>query len=341
MNNDIRKPKTIADIAAACGVSRWTVSAVLFPSANNKHVGYSEETKQKVLAAVQRLKYRPNRGSRNLLTRKHGAIGVLTAQFFNIPWHSIHAMLSTAKASDQILSFEAFTPGDAALPLFIRENAVDGLVLYEQIPPAIEQAIKTHNIPAVYVNTCRHDYPNTINMDEAGAIAQAVDHLATGGRKAITLIGRTPIAPFEQERIDALQRACERHGLQQMQPLLLPDTSSGLEAGRQALAEFLTRNPACDALIAPHAGFVGMLFHVCQKLGRVIPRDLAVICMQNPEQLCNFDPPVTGLELAERQMGELAVETLNHLIAGGKPVPEMRLAYAFHARASSRCAAPA
>ena len=63
---------TIKDVAAEAGVTSTTVSRVL----NNR--GYiSEETREKVYSAMEKLNYMPNEMARNLSRQKSDYIGVI------------------------------------------------------------------------------------------------------------------------------------------------------------------------------------------------------------------------------------------------------------------------
>lgn len=326
---------TIADLAAACGVSRWTVSAVLFPSEKNRHVGVSDATRTAVTAAAERLRYRPHRASRKLLARQTSAIGILTSSFFSVPWTSIHAMLRSATAHGQVISFESIADDAGELPLFVREHVVDGLIVFEPMAPRIEAAIAHHRIPLVQVNTSRRGQRDSIVMDEAGAIGSAVAHLAEGGRKEIALIVAHGEALFEQERMAALKRACTRA---RITPRVLP--FAGVDTrppdGHRHLSAFLAQHPGIDAVIAPHDAFVGMLYRWALEQGRRIPADLAVVCMQDPDRLLHLVPPVSAFELPEARLGELAVETLQRRLSGAEPLPEVVLPYHFTVRGSTQ-----
>jgi DNA-binding LacI/PurR family transcriptional regulator len=326
---------SIKDVAESCRVSRRTVSAILFPSEKNTNIGFSEATRSHVLAVAKELRYRPHRASRNLLVRRQGAIGVLTGQFFMIPWPSINAMLLMAKDHDQVLSFEFLSPDDRELPLFIREHVVDGLIIYERVPAAIEQAIEYHRIPVVYVNTCRHTGCNVINMDEAGAITMAVAHLVATGRRRPSIIQPTGDSPFEKERILALREACSRAHLEEPLVLQPPEWSATREQNQANVEDFLDAHPTSDSVITPHAGVVSMLYKACRRLGRRIPEDVAVICMQDHDLLTDLEPQVTAFELPTHALGTQSVALLNQVLQGKKASPEIVLPYQLHVRASS------
>jgi len=68
-----RRP-SIRDVARMADVSHQTVSRVL-----NKHPSIRPETRDRVLAAMERLSYTPNRAARALVTSRSQTIGILSA----------------------------------------------------------------------------------------------------------------------------------------------------------------------------------------------------------------------------------------------------------------------
>ena len=68
-------PASIHDVARLAGVSNQTISRVL-----NGHPSVRGSTRDRVLAAIGELRYRPNRAARMLGTRRSKIIGVLTAE---------------------------------------------------------------------------------------------------------------------------------------------------------------------------------------------------------------------------------------------------------------------
>ena len=328
-----RASSSILDIANACSVSRWTVSAVLFPSAKNKHVGCSDSTRKKIIATARKLNYRPHRASR-MLHQRHGVLGILTSQFFSIPWASLQAMLSAAQSRNQIISLESFAAASTELPLFIRENVVDGLLVFEAVTPLIEQALERYAIPTVHVNTCVRRKFNAINMDETGATRRAVSHFAQTGRRRPVLIVGDGSALFEVERIAAFEQACSEFKLGKFRILRFSGVQADPSLAQKLLHNFLAEDPPCDSVIAPHDAFVGMIFKSCRQLRIKIPTQLSIICMQNPDRLLHFEPAVSAFDLPERTLGELAVSMLNQALDTAQPVDSVLLPYQFMLRES-------
>jgi DNA-binding LacI/PurR family transcriptional regulator len=67
------RPPVMADVARLAGVSHQTVSRVL-----NQHPNVRPQTREKVLAAIRELAYRPNAAARALVTRRTHTLGVIS-----------------------------------------------------------------------------------------------------------------------------------------------------------------------------------------------------------------------------------------------------------------------
>ncbi len=67
------RPAVMADVARLAGVSHQTVSRVINDSAQVRPA-----TRRRVLAAMDRLDYRPNRAARALVTGRSGMLGVVS-----------------------------------------------------------------------------------------------------------------------------------------------------------------------------------------------------------------------------------------------------------------------
>ena len=68
-----RRRATIEDVAALAGVSRQTVSRVLHDSPNVRG-----DTRERVLAAIRQLDYRPNSMAQALVTGRSKTLGVVS-----------------------------------------------------------------------------------------------------------------------------------------------------------------------------------------------------------------------------------------------------------------------
>ncbi|MBN2471681.1 MAG: LacI family DNA-binding transcriptional regulator, partial [Anaerolineae bacterium] len=81
------RPPTMRDVARLAGVSQPTVSRVLNKTSTS--IPVSDDTYQRVMAAIKELGYRPNMTARSLRTQRTQMIAVMIADITNAFYHSI------------------------------------------------------------------------------------------------------------------------------------------------------------------------------------------------------------------------------------------------------------
>ncbi len=116
---------TIHDVARLAGVSPGTVSRVIH---NRPYI--KQETKQRVLEAIEKLDYRPHAVASRLGSGKTHVIGLLAPDFQEPYYVEISdAIIETAKKPGYSLLVTT-TQGDKShLPDFLRSGNMDGLLV--------------------------------------------------------------------------------------------------------------------------------------------------------------------------------------------------------------------
>ena len=180
-----RKRATIKDVAALAGVSRQTVSRVL-----NENDYVADETRARVLAAIEELGYRPNAIARSMVaghTRTLGCISPnLTDYIFAI--NIEHAQAEARRHGYFILAGSASTEADVE-PLLeeMLHRRVDGLLVfnpradhrYRCFLPLIEKGMAV-----VYLGNTPHGEPvSWVKCDDReGEQCDAAQHRRPHGR---------------------------------------------------------------------------------------------------------------------------------------------------------------
>ncbi|MCB0193973.1 MAG: LacI family DNA-binding transcriptional regulator [Anaerolineae bacterium] len=170
------KPATIRDVANRAGVGIGTVSSVL-----NCSRPVNEATRQKVLATIKELDYRPNPSGRHLSLGKTDTIGVI------IPFFTVTSQIERLRGVMAVVG-----PSDYDLNLFTVETVaqrnkffqtipysgqIDGLLLFYHYPTEDElQHIRQSELPTVLVDVAHPDVPH-IFIDNVAAARNAVEHL--------------------------------------------------------------------------------------------------------------------------------------------------------------------
>ena len=125
----MKPPVTIEDVAREAGVSRQTVSRAI----NNK-AEISPDTLNRVMAAVQKLDYRPSRMAQGLVTQRTYAVGLVVGDIANPFFPEVaRGVLDAAQAKDYnvfLCNSDGNVQQELRLLQSLAAHAVDGIILY-------------------------------------------------------------------------------------------------------------------------------------------------------------------------------------------------------------------
>ncbi|MBD3244201.1 MAG: LacI family DNA-binding transcriptional regulator [Chitinivibrionales bacterium] len=328
---------TLADIAAKAGVSRQVVSAVLGISRGN--IRYSPETHERVMRIVRETNFRPNRTAKNLVKKRHGALGILVTNFGNVHEQVLRAMLYEAHRWGQILVLDVVSPDDTQPPLFFREDLVDGIVVFEDIGPGTVKRIAELGIPCVRINTNVRNLPGCITYAEMGAMHLAVEHLVEHGHSRIGVLAAPSKHYSMRLRVRGVEKACTKLGLEKpvSHTFVSPrHMGTGNDEAFDELVAFLAQHRAIDGMVLTVDGMAPLFYRACAKLGRRIPDDIAVLGVNNSPVALGVFPALTSLYVEPREVGKKAIQVLNESIEGvNPPPPAMKLTYRMAVREST------
>lgn len=315
-----RRP-TIADVAARSGTSKGTVSFVL-----NDRPGVASATRQRVLAAIEELGFRPSGVARALSGSRADAIGLVLARspetlrsdsFFAAFLAGLEQGLSAA-GSAVLLRFVADERAEeAAHRAFAERGRVDGVVLADlrATDPRIALLAEL-GLPAVTLN--RPDVPSpfvAVRHDDAVAVHQAVAHLAALGHRRIGHVGGPRRYLHARHRREAWLAALERHGLAPGPDLEADFTArGGAEATHALLDRAPTERPTAVLYGNDTMAVAGTV--VAQTRGLVLPRDLSVVGFDDAELSAHVRPALTTVRTDPYAWGAVAARTLLDVVHG-------------------------
>lgn len=246
-----RTGPTLASVAAAAGVSRQTVSNVL-----NAPDRVAPQTRSRVQAAIDALRYRPNRVARSLRTRtsrllgycvQPAAAGVLNPVLDRF----VHAITeSAAEHGFHVLLFTA-PPGAAGLDRYaelLAQQSVDGFVLSDTVVGDPRPGwLAAHAVPfSAFGRTWTGEDPGGwVDVDGAAGIEEAVTHVHAAGHRRIAFLGWPDGSGVGDDRLAGYQAACHRLGV----PPEVVRTDGGIAAGRIAAGRLLDRPDPPSALV--------------------------------------------------------------------------------------------
>jgi LacI family transcriptional regulator len=305
---------TIADVAAAAGVSRSTASRAI-----SGHPSTSAAARQAVLAAATALGYRVNPAARALRGGSSRLIGLAVTNLVNASIQTAVARLHDRahEAGYQVLV--AVTGGNADREAEVIEALADhriaGLVVMPGGSPDRINRLPDQGIPVVaLIRDLRGlEVPVVLDNDRAGA-ASATTHLIELGHEAIGFVGGPPSVHSGRERYLGYREAMRKAKLP-LDPALIfrgPfDPSWGAE-----VAETLSRTKSCSAvLVANHEA----LFGVVQALAQAkvaIPDELSLVGFEDAPLFRFWHPSVSVVDTHPAELAETAFSLLMERIAG-------------------------
>lgn len=314
---------TIHDVARIAGVGIGTVSRVL-----NNHSGVKPATREKVLAAIAQLNYKPDPIARSMISKRTGAIGVVVP-FFTRPFNTeilrgVEAALMQVGRELVLYNVETNAQRDHYLSELPMLRKVDGLLIIS-LPPedSSVQAFQAVGLPTVLVDAYDPRLTSLV-VDNIEGAYQAVKYLIDKGHRRIGFINGIIEGNFKfnqaNDRLIGLHRAFGEAGLQ-FDPELLLTSEWERCKGREAALQLLSREVRPTAIFAASDVLAIGVLEAVKTLGIAVPDELSVM---------GYD----GIELSElmelstvqqpmQHMGELGMKKLLEHIAAPDKAPEL------------------
>lgn len=283
---------SINDVAAVAGVSRGAVTRAL----NNKP-DISEDTKQRVLDAADRLGYRPSRFARNFAARsKTRALGFVIKSFRNPFFTELAAdLLAQARLSGWqvvIASTEGVSEAEAVQSLLGQVDVVAG----HFNSPAAELKQAAEGLPLIYLEGSSNlAGVHAINLDMRSGIKDAVDTLYARGAQRIGMIDSDYSLVFEGTYTPSPR--CQLFK-QFVRPETREATVHGAESmagGGIAIASLLERFPDLDAVIVFNDLMAIGAMLGAFKAGFAVPEQIRILGVDGLEMGMALSPALSSI----------------------------------------------
>ena len=300
---DVKRPAVIegtAGLAEHLGISRWTVSRVL-----NGHSGVKEETRRRVLEAMEELGFSPNRFAQGLRGKPSGLVGV------SFPYLEATVLAEKSRQLKQELRESGYRgifeipEGDPEMEREVIRHflsiQVEGIVLIAsklsaQDPVFDEVAKKGVGIVAV---DARNALPvMRVQLNRAKAMETILKHLCELGHRRIGLLGLGSDDMYRAERSKGLKKACKGLDLDYDRDLQFIDESGyswrdfsfGAVLARKVL-EMGRNRPT--ALVCLNDCLAVSAVRALQEAGKDVPGEFSVIGFDNTPESEWGNPPLT------------------------------------------------
>jgi LacI family transcriptional regulator len=255
-------------------------------SGGRSSVRISAETRERVLAAAERLRYRPNATARALAHRRTNAIGFVThflGEEPNLYFLEIFSgFVRAAAAVGQtivVFTLADWDEGPQRIPSFC-DGRVDGLIL---LAPRLQRAtapwLPDHTpLVSIHAKPALASVANLASDDEGGAFEMVSRLLALGHRRILHIAGPADLAGAEP-RVRGYRRAHAVAGVKPA-PGHLVRAPFSVEGGREAMQDWLRRHqgkPLPDAVFGGNDAIASGCMDVLLTQGLRVPADISVV----------------------------------------------------------------
>lgn len=311
---------TMKDVAARAGVSTATVSHVI----NNTRF-VSPELKDRVLAAMRELDYRPDGLARSLRQGKTRTLGIIVSDILNPFYTAVVRGVEDAvvrEGYNLILcnSDDALEKEKQYVNLLL-EKRVDGIIL---TPTAGED--RTHflraiseRLPLVFLDRRIAGLKvDTVLVDHYKGALAAVSFLAERGYQRIaTIAGVSGIASGD-ERMRGYYDTLRAAGMGIDDRLVVRSDFKRDDAYIKTM-EFLARvEPPLALFVQNNQMMVGVLRAIAEK-GWRLKDDVGVVCFDDTEWAPFVHPPLTAVAQPTYELGREAAGLLLRRLKRGAP----------------------
>ncbi len=318
---------TRRDVAELAGVSASTVSLVLNNTPNTR---ISEDTRKRVMAAADKVGYRPSAVARALVTGKTNTIGVLIfyaeSPFDKYTGGILSAFWNLVHKNGYRLTIDGIPPdGDASV--MFRERAADGVLLLVP-PPEIKnlEVMIQAQFPLVCVGSTITDQNiDYVDTDNYMAGKDGTQHLLDRGHKKILHIaGPVDDMTSARDRLRGYRDAMEENGIG-FDPAFVVQGNYLAVSGKQAMHRALQQKLDLTAVFAANDGMARGAMEELRNSPLRVPDDVSVVGVNNDPAGEITPGDLTAIQQPMEAVGHAAAEIMLSRIRGNGGRPRQHL----------------
>jgi len=304
----------IKDVAREAGVSTATVSHVI-----NKTRFVSEETRRRVVSAIERCNYYPNVHARSLASGRSSTLGLLISDIENPFFPELVKSIETVafeKGYEVILANTNYNEDRTLnnVRRFIERKVAGVALMTSELDQGLIDELARSHVPVVFLDigsagVCM----SNIVVDYETGIGEAINHLVWLGHRRIAYIGGPNGLRSAAKRLEAFRDSVAYH-LADAAPPEIYEGDFRLEGGRRIAREILSRAELPTAIVVANDMMALGVMQELHERAFHVPNDISIIGFDDIAfaTLCN--PPLTTVRLPRDDLGLATVEALMAII---------------------------
>ncbi|MGC3952780.1 MAG: LacI family DNA-binding transcriptional regulator [Propionicimonas sp.] len=290
---------SIEDVARLAGVSAQTVSRVSTGAESVRPA-----TRARVLTAMERLGYAPNRAARALRNGSFGTLGLLAHRFERTGEAlTMKAVVEAAKAEDHSVTLlDVDDPGASgwqSAAQRLSHQAIDGLVIIRAERATPDSLALPAGLPIAVSDSRLVGYYPCVVADQVQGSEAAVRHLLELGHRTVHHLAGPADSDPAALRAATWQRCLEEVGIRP--PRLWRgnwSAASGYEQGKR-----IAEDPSITAVYCGNDEMAFGLMRALAERGRRVPDEVSVVGFDGIELSEYSAPPLTTVKQDFQQIG--------------------------------------
>ena len=316
---------TITDIARMAGVSKKTVSRVI------NHSGLvKDETRERILAIVNKHGYQPDPQARALALRRSTLVALISNQ--PNPQYIVDIQSGILEGMAGTPYQLVIRPCDRTSPTLYDD--ICDIVLHQKLfgvilTPSISEddeligRLRQIGCPYVRIAAVSLDAPeNMIETHDYVGAAEAARHIAELGHRRIAHIRGPETFLSAAERLRGFRVGLAEFGMK-VEDRYLKDAGYTFESGMECGKQLLGMDVPPTAIFTGNDEMAIGVYQAVRQAGLRIPEDLSIVGFDDSPMATRIWPPLTTVRLPIVHMGRIAVQLLvsNHDRVSMSPPP--------------------
>lgn len=299
-----------------------TISKVL-----RNHPDIGDETRERVLARVKELDYRPNLAARSLVTGRSYLVGLVVPDLLHPFFTEVAKSLSEVLRQSGYYLIVSSSEEDPDLEEVeinhLLARRLDTLIIAScRTMVDVFFRIEKQNIPYVLIDRCLPGLSaNFVGVDDESVGMLATRHLIDIGCKRIAHI-RGPETSPGARRMEGYKRALTQGGFKVMDDYITTERKGDVgtkHSGSEAMRHLLNLEPRPDGVFAFNDPLALGAMHYALDHGVRIPQDLAIIGCGNLHYDDSLRVPLSSIDQHSRQIGEEAARIAMRILNSKTP----------------------
>ncbi|MBI3477532.1 MAG: LacI family DNA-binding transcriptional regulator [Acidobacteria bacterium] len=314
---------TLRAVAEHVGLAPGTVSAVLNNAPSARSI--PEHTRQRIRAAAQELKYRPNFLARSLRQKRTYSVGLILEEIGDSYGSLVISGVEAHLRQNNYFFLTVIHRHDPAMlrdySQLLVERGVEGFVTvdtsFQEAPPVPTVSVAGHRA-----------FPGVTNiiLDQEKGIRVGLEHLYQLGHRKIAFMKGQPFSSDSADRWKAVCKVSQDLGLE-MDPQLIVNLEiddPSPQLGYPYAKELLARKKPFTALFAYNDIAAIGAIRAIQEEGLRVPQDISVVGFDDIQWAAFNNPSLTTVRQPLVRMGQMAAETVIGMIEENRePIAEI------------------